>query len=152
VCVCTCVCVRVCVRVWGSRRWIDPLNRFYERWWRCQAACRGTEELPLLHRSTCFSFFLTVIQPFSQSRKSLVAHRTYHVVDESISTYRLPNIVSTDTLVLSTVFLRSHTLMIIQGIHKRMVRVKKWITNLFLTLHEHNIHLQRRQLSKFLIW
>jgi hypothetical protein len=40
----------------------------------------------------------------------------------------------------------------IQGIHKRMVRYKKWIRNVFLTLHGHNVHRQRRQLSKFLRW
>ena len=38
----------------------------------------------------------------------------------------------------------------IQGIHKRMVRFQK-VTNLFLTLHGHNIHRQQRQLSKFLM-
>jgi hypothetical protein len=32
-----------------------------------------------------------------------------------------------------------------------MVRFKKWIKNLYLTLHGHNIHRQRRQLSKFLM-
>jgi hypothetical protein len=40
----------------------------------------------------------------------------------------------------------------VQGIHKRMVRYQKWIKNVFLNLHGHNIHHQRRQLSKFLIW
>jgi hypothetical protein len=39
----------------------------------------------------------------------------------------------------------------IQGIHKRMVQFQKWINNLCLTLHGHNIHRQRRQLSKFLM-
>jgi hypothetical protein len=39
----------------------------------------------------------------------------------------------------------------IQGIHKRMVRFQKLIKNLFLTLHEHNIHRKLRQLSKFLM-
>jgi len=37
-----------------------------------------------------------------------------------------------------------------QGIHKRMVRFQK-LTNLFLTLHGHNVHRQQRQLSKFLM-
>jgi hypothetical protein len=32
-----------------------------------------------------------------------------------------------------------------------MVRFQTWITNLFLILREHNIHHQRRQLSKFLM-
>ena len=36
----------------------------------------------------------------------------------------------------------------IQGIHKRMVRFQKLTRN--LTLHQHNVHLQQRQLSKFL--
>ena len=39
----------------------------------------------------------------------------------------------------------------IQGIHKRIVRVQKLTRNLFLTLHGHNVHRQRRQLSKFLM-
>jgi hypothetical protein len=39
----------------------------------------------------------------------------------------------------------------IQGIHKRMMRFQKWIKNLCLTLHGHNIHRQRRQLSSFLM-
>jgi hypothetical protein len=39
----------------------------------------------------------------------------------------------------------------IQCIHKRMVRFQKLIQILFLTLHRHNIHRQRRQLSKFLM-
>ena len=37
----------------------------------------------------------------------------------------------------------------IQGIHKRIVRFQKLTRNLFLTLHGHNVHRQRRQLSKF---
>jgi hypothetical protein len=37
----------------------------------------------------------------------------------------------------------------IQGIYKRMVRFKKLINNLFLTLQWHNIHYQQRKLSKF---
>jgi hypothetical protein len=32
-----------------------------------------------------------------------------------------------------------------------MVRYQNWIKNVFLTLHGHNIHRQRRQLSKFLM-
>jgi hypothetical protein len=32
-----------------------------------------------------------------------------------------------------------------------MVRFQKWIKNLRLTLHGHNVHRQRRQLSKFLM-
>jgi hypothetical protein len=36
-------------------------------------------------------------------------------------------------------------------IHKRMVRFQKYIRNLFLNLHGHNIHRQRRQLSTFLM-
>ena len=39
----------------------------------------------------------------------------------------------------------------IQSIHKRMVRFQKLTTNLFLTLHGHNLHRQQRQLSKFLV-
>jgi hypothetical protein len=39
----------------------------------------------------------------------------------------------------------------IQSIHKRMVRFQKWITNWCLILQGHNIHRQRRQLSKFLM-
>jgi len=39
----------------------------------------------------------------------------------------------------------------IQGIHKRMVRFQKLTTNLFLTLHGHNVHRQQQQLSKFLM-
>ena len=39
----------------------------------------------------------------------------------------------------------------VQGIHKRMVRFQKVTRNLFITLHEHNVHRQQRQLSKFLI-
>jgi len=39
---------------------------------------------------------------------------------------------------------------VIQGIHKRMVRFQK-LTNLFLTLHGHNVHRQQRQLSKFIV-
>jgi hypothetical protein len=39
----------------------------------------------------------------------------------------------------------------IQGIHKRMVRFQKWIKHVCLTLHGHNIHRQRRQLSKCLM-
>ena len=38
-----------------------------------------------------------------------------------------------------------------QGIHKRMVRFQKLTRNLFLTLHGHNVHRQKRQLSKFLM-
>jgi hypothetical protein len=38
-----------------------------------------------------------------------------------------------------------------QGIHKRMVRFQKWIKNVYLTLHGHNIHRQRRHLSTFLM-
>jgi hypothetical protein len=36
------------------------------------------------------------------------------------------------------------------GIHKRMMRFQKWIRNLFLNLHGHNIHRQRQQPAKFL--
>jgi len=43
------------------------------------------------------------------------------------------------------------TNLIIQGIHKRMVRFQKLIRNLFLTLHGHIVHHQQRQLSKFLM-
>ena len=39
--------------------------------------------------------------------------------------------------------------LIIQGIHKRMVRFLKLIRHLFLTLHGQNTHRQQRQLSKF---
>jgi len=39
----------------------------------------------------------------------------------------------------------------IQGIHKRMVRFRKWTRNLFLTLYAHNVHRQQQQLSKFLM-
>ena len=38
-----------------------------------------------------------------------------------------------------------------RGIHKRMVRFQKLTRNLLVTLHGHNLHLQQRQLSKFLI-
>jgi hypothetical protein len=56
-------------------------------------------------------------------------------------------------------FLRLHlklpklksTTRFIKGIHKRMVRFQKRIKNVCLTLHGHNIHRQRRQLSKFLM-
>jgi len=41
--------------------------------------------------------------------------------------------------------------LIIQGIHKRMVRFQKLTRNLFLILHGHNVHRQQRQLSKFLM-
>ena len=40
---------------------------------------------------------------------------------------------------------------VIQGIHKRMVRFRELIRNLFLTLHGQNVHRQQRQLSKFLM-
>ena len=40
---------------------------------------------------------------------------------------------------------------IIQGIHKRMVRFQNVTRNLFLTFHGHNVHLQQRKLSKFLM-
>ena len=40
---------------------------------------------------------------------------------------------------------------IIQGLHKRMVQFQKLTRNLFLTLHEHSVHRQQRQLSKFLM-
>jgi len=40
---------------------------------------------------------------------------------------------------------------IIQGIHKRMVRFQKLIRNLFLILRGHNVNRQKRQLSKFLM-
>ena len=43
------------------------------------------------------------------------------------------------------------SVVLIQGIHKRMVRFQKLTRNLFLTLHGHNIHRQQRQLSKFLM-
>ena len=39
----------------------------------------------------------------------------------------------------------------IQGIHKRMVRFQKLTRNLFLILHWHNVHRQKRQHSKFLM-
>jgi hypothetical protein len=35
----------------------------------------------------------------------------------------------------------------VQGIHKRMVRFKKLIKRLFLTLHGHKIHYEQRELS-----
>ena len=38
--------------------------------------------------------------------------------------------------------------LLIEGIHKRMVRFQKLTRNLFLTLHGHNVHRQQRQLSK----
>jgi hypothetical protein len=38
----------------------------------------------------------------------------------------------------------------IEGIHKRMVQFQKLARNLFLIFHEHNVHRQQRQLSKFL--
>jgi len=41
--------------------------------------------------------------------------------------------------------------LIIQVINKRMVQFKKLTRNLFLTLHGHNVHHQRQQLSKFLM-
>ena len=41
-------------------------------------------------------------------------------------------------------------MVIIQGVHKRMVRFQKLTRNLFLTLHGQNVHRQQRQLSKFL--
>jgi hypothetical protein len=50
-----------------------------------------------------------------------------------------------------TEFIIPLTIQLIQGIDKRMVRFQKLIKNLFLTLRGHNIHRQRRQLSKFLI-
>jgi hypothetical protein len=37
----------------------------------------------------------------------------------------------------------------VQGIHKRMVRFQKIITNVFLALQGHNIHCQQRELSMF---
>ena len=40
---------------------------------------------------------------------------------------------------------------IIQSVHKRMVRFQKLTRNLFLTLHWQNVHRQQRQLSKFLM-
>jgi hypothetical protein len=39
----------------------------------------------------------------------------------------------------------------IQCVHKRTVQFQKLTTNLFLTLHGHNVHRQQRQLSKFLM-
>ena len=38
-----------------------------------------------------------------------------------------------------------------QDIHKRMMRFQKLTSNLFLTLHGHNVHRQQQQLSKFLM-
>jgi hypothetical protein len=43
---------------------------------------------------------------------------------------------------------RIHQGLIIQGIHKRMLRFQKLTRNLFLTLHGHNVHRQQRQLSQ----
>jgi hypothetical protein len=43
------------------------------------------------------------------------------------------------------------SLWILQDIHKGMIRFQKLIKNLFLTLHEHNIHCQQRRLFKFLM-
>ena len=40
---------------------------------------------------------------------------------------------------------------VIQDMHKRMVRVQKLTRNLFLILHGHNVHRQQRQLSRFLM-
>jgi hypothetical protein len=40
---------------------------------------------------------------------------------------------------------------LIQGIHKIVVQFQKLTRNLFLTLHGHNLRLQQRQLSKFLM-
>jgi len=42
-------------------------------------------------------------------------------------------------------------LIIIQGIHKRILLFQKLTRNLFLTLHGHNVHRQQWQLSKFLM-
>jgi len=41
--------------------------------------------------------------------------------------------------------------LLVQDIHKRMVRFQKLTRNLFLTLHGHNVDRQQRQLSKFLM-
>ena len=47
--------------------------------------------------------------------------------------------------------LQYYSFLLIQGIHKRMVRFQKLTRNLFLILHGHNVHRQQRQLSKFLM-
>ena len=39
----------------------------------------------------------------------------------------------------------------VQDIYKRTVRFQKLTRNLFLILHRHNVHLQQRQVSKFLM-
>jgi hypothetical protein len=41
--------------------------------------------------------------------------------------------------------------LLIQGVHKRMVQFQKLTRHLFLTLHGHNVHRQQRLLSKFLM-
>jgi hypothetical protein len=38
-----------------------------------------------------------------------------------------------------------------QGVHKRMVQFQKLMKELFLTIHEHNVHCQQREVSKFLL-
>jgi len=40
---------------------------------------------------------------------------------------------------------------VLQGIHKRMVRIQKLTRNLFLILHGLKVHHQQQQLSKFLM-
>jgi hypothetical protein len=42
-------------------------------------------------------------------------------------------------------------LRIVQGIHKRMVRFQELIQFVFFTSHDHNLHYQQRELSKFLM-
>jgi hypothetical protein len=42
-------------------------------------------------------------------------------------------------------------IIIIQGIHKRMVQFQKLTRSLFLTSHGHNVHRQQQQLSTFLM-
>jgi hypothetical protein len=77
--------------------------------------------------------------------------RKCEILDVSHS-YGPPRPVTGTVLCFYFTFYRVHTsFMYKQDIHKRMVQFPKLITNVFLTLHGHNVHCQQRGLSTFFV-
>jgi hypothetical protein len=101
----------------------------------------------------CNSYFLHfIVRLLCLSQKTHFRNLNY-CLPNSVSFYYCPNPYEKDASELNecTYVLKSCNFINIQGIHKRMVRFQKLVTNLFLILHGHNIHHQQWQLSKFLI-
>ena len=133
----------------------------------CDATCTDLTEEPAA--SDCLQLFWVWIQ--QASAKSRLSFRNIPVFWDTtscqiVNSYRLYDLSAficmeieedltvhqhrCENLKVSTLCTRAFWC-IIQGIHKRMVRLQKLTKKLFLNLHGHNVHRQQRQLSKFLM-